>query len=136
MASTWYEQLKDPRWQRKRLEVMQRDEFRCRVCFDDKETLNVHHGYYEKGKAPWEYNDDTLWTLCEQCHNETVGCLMHDIHLEIGRIDPHFLNEFFGFMIEFNRYLHEVIMNGNSIVFSPNRGCRIPKVFVTEKQEA
>ncbi len=33
--------------------------------------LNVHHKYYVKGKAPWEYEDDALVTLCEECHRET-----------------------------------------------------------------
>lgn len=33
--------------------------------------LNVHHKYYIKGKAPWEYEDDALVTLCEECHRET-----------------------------------------------------------------
>ena len=28
--SDYVEKLKDPRWQRKRLEIMQRDGFRCR----------------------------------------------------------------------------------------------------------
>lgn len=30
--------------------------------------LNVHHHYYIKGYNPWEYNDDALTTLCEDCH--------------------------------------------------------------------
>ena len=32
--------------------------------------LNVHHKYYIKGKAPWEYEDDALITLCEYCHKK------------------------------------------------------------------
>lgn len=67
---TYSEKLKDPRWQKKRLEIMQRDEFACRNCGEDKDTLNVHHGYYERGLDPWEYPDDTLHTLCEKCHQE------------------------------------------------------------------
>ena len=30
--------------------------------------LNVHHKYYVKGKAPWEYENDALITLCQDCH--------------------------------------------------------------------
>lgn len=30
--------------------------------------LNVHHTYYVEGKNPWEYPDDALETLCEDCH--------------------------------------------------------------------
>jgi len=69
---TYAEKLKDPRWQRKRLEVMERDNFRCRHCYDDKETLHVHHTYYLKGKDPWDYPDDAYLTLCKECH-EDIG---------------------------------------------------------------
>lgn len=40
------EKLKDPRWQKKRLEILNRDEFACRFCGDNKSTLNVHHISY------------------------------------------------------------------------------------------
>lgn len=32
--------------------------------------LNVHHKYYVRGKKPWEYDDDTLVTLCADCHKK------------------------------------------------------------------
>lgn len=32
--------------------------------------LNIHHQYYVKGKFPWEYDDDALVTLCEDCHKK------------------------------------------------------------------
>lgn len=32
--------------------------------------LNVHHKYYVKGKSPWEYSDEALITLCEDCHKK------------------------------------------------------------------
>jgi len=60
----------DPRWQRKRLEVMQRDGFACICCKEDKETLNVHHSYYVAGRDLWEYPTTTLFTLCHKCHKE------------------------------------------------------------------
>lgn len=63
--------LKDPRWQRRRLEIMQRDDFTCNHCGSTKNTLNVHHLYYVKNKMPWEYPDDALITLCEECHEQT-----------------------------------------------------------------
>ena len=65
---TYAEKLRDPRWQKKRLEIMERDSFLCRVCFDKDKTLNVHHRYYEKNKAPWDYENEALITLCEECH--------------------------------------------------------------------
>ena len=69
MSSESYVQLlRDPRWQKKRLEIMERDKFRCVQCDEDRETLHVHHTYYEYGKLPWEYPEHTLITFCESCH--------------------------------------------------------------------
>lgn len=64
----WFERLQDPRWQRKRLEIMQRDKFMCQCCHETSLHLNVHHKYYENGKDPWDYEDKTLITLCKECH--------------------------------------------------------------------
>jgi hypothetical protein len=66
----YYEKLRDPRWQRKRLEIMQRDKFQCRECKSESSTLNVHHFWYDKGAEPWEYDNGVLITLCEGCHKE------------------------------------------------------------------
>jgi hypothetical protein len=65
---TYSEQLKHPNWQRRRLEIMQRDEFACQCCYDDETTLHVHHKRYVKGRMAWEYPDAELVTLCEGCH--------------------------------------------------------------------
>lgn len=64
---TYAEKLKDPRWQRKRLEVMQRDDFKCRDCGTPDQQLTVHHCHYERGE-PWKTNASFLLTLCGDCH--------------------------------------------------------------------
>lgn len=64
----YWELLRDPQWQRKRLEVMERAEFRCDTCDADDKTLNVHHRIYRKNALPWEYADHELVCLCEDCH--------------------------------------------------------------------
>jgi len=46
----------------------ERDRFTCCSCGDDESPLNVHHLYYKKGCAPWDYPDFSLLTLCEDCH--------------------------------------------------------------------
>lgn len=61
------EKLRDPRWQKKRLEIMQRDNFSCQSCGDDQSTLNVHH--FEYHGEPWEVENKLLITLCESCHS-------------------------------------------------------------------
>ncbi len=66
---TYKEQLLDPRWQKKRLEILSRDEFRCQQCYDDNKTLMVHHLYYGKGLMAWEAENEHLLTLCKECHD-------------------------------------------------------------------
>lgn len=62
------EKLKDPRWQKLRLKVLERDEWACLSCGDTESTLVIHYTYYQHGKDPWEYPLNSLMTLCENCH--------------------------------------------------------------------
>jgi len=60
--------LKDPRWQKKRLQILERDNWTCCFCGDTESTLHVHHIVYS-GK-PWEQRDASYLTLCETCHEQ------------------------------------------------------------------
>lgn len=60
--------LKDPRWQKKRLEILNRDKFTCKLCKDTETTLQVHHLEYYGN--PWDAESKCLITLCEHCHLE------------------------------------------------------------------
>lgn len=62
------EQIKSPLWQKRRLEILSRDNFTCQICGCKDKTLHVHHLVYEKGKMIWEYPNHQLITLCEECH--------------------------------------------------------------------
>ncbi len=65
--------LLDPRWQKKRIEILQRDDFTCQLCGDSESTLHVHHCFYRKNNLPWDYPNSSLITLCYDCHDyETV----------------------------------------------------------------
>lgn len=64
--NTYADKLKDPRWQKKRLEIMQRDGFMCVWCYDESSTLHVHHLEYRND--PWDVPNSSLITLCEDCH--------------------------------------------------------------------
>lgn len=68
--SNYFTLLKDPRWQKKRLEIMNRDGFKCQDCGHDDLPLNIHHKYYIYGMTPWDYDNDILITLCEECHQQ------------------------------------------------------------------
>lgn len=65
---TYFEKLKDPRWQKMRLEIFERDQWECRYCKSKTQTLVVHHTYYLPGREPWEYEEQDLITLCIECH--------------------------------------------------------------------
>lgn len=67
--SNYSELLKDPRWQKRRLEIFNRDEWKCVECGTITETLHVHHKKYVYGKMPWEAPDEDLITYCEGCHD-------------------------------------------------------------------
>lgn len=60
--------LQHPNWQKKRLEILQRDNWKCVKCTDGKSTLHVHHIKYKSGCKPWEYENDNFETLCSACH--------------------------------------------------------------------
>jgi 5-methylcytosine-specific restriction endonuclease McrA len=68
MANQSYsEKLKDPRWQKKRLEILERDGWACRFCGCKEKTLHAHHTIYLK-PDPWDYPDKVIITLCDDCH--------------------------------------------------------------------
>lgn len=64
------EKLKDPRWQKKRLEVLEFYGWECSLCGDTESMLHVHHRDYFKGREPWEYEVSQLEVLCKTCHSE------------------------------------------------------------------
>lgn len=62
-----------PKWQKKRLQIMERDSFRCQLCHSEEKTLCVHHRYYIDDRNVWDYTHHCYITLCEQCHG-----IIHD----------------------------------------------------------
>jgi hypothetical protein len=69
MSKTYWEKLKDPRWQACRLRVFEHAQFTCSDCGDTDKTLHVHHTIYRKGCEPWEHAIGTdLVCVCETCH--------------------------------------------------------------------
>ena len=90
--TSYYEKLKDVRWQKKRLEVLNERQWTCQHCgigggeLHGKQ-LQVHHGYYEKNLDPWEYDNTTLWVLCNECH-ENIEVLLLEIRRKLGAVRP------------------------------------------------
>lgn len=116
--SEYSKKLRDPRWQKMRLEILSRDEFTCQKCFDSESTLNVHHCYYEYGKEPWDYPAKSLVTLCETCHEEESAAadVKSDLILILsqrGLLYQHFHDLCTGFIgFDFNSPEHNCSMLG------------------------
>jgi hypothetical protein len=66
----YQDKLKDPRWQRKRLEVFQSADWRCQLCGETEKPLHAHHCYYQKRRDPWDYPPGAIIALCEDCHQK------------------------------------------------------------------
>ena len=75
--SNYSTKLKDPRWQKKRLQIMNRDKFKCKLCGDEETTLNVHHIEYT-AEHIWDEPKENLITLCEHCHSEVESIKKSD----------------------------------------------------------
>ena len=58
-----------PNWQRMRLFILDRDNFKCRECGDEHSVLHVHHKHYSSGFI-WEIDPKALITLCDKCHGK------------------------------------------------------------------
>lgn len=71
MSKSYSEKLKDPRWQKKRLEILERDKYICQECDIRWTEMHVHHKYYKRNTEPWEYDGDALVSLCDNCHRQT-----------------------------------------------------------------
>lgn len=69
---TYTELLKDPRWIETSKHIREWDGEVCLLCGDSGSSANlqVHHLYYDQNKNPWEYNRESLVTLCEKCHRK------------------------------------------------------------------
>lgn len=68
MELSYSEKLKFDEWKEKREYILYRDGLRCVLCDNDSKTLHCHHKKYINGTFPWEYDDNLLITLCEDCH--------------------------------------------------------------------
>jgi 5-methylcytosine-specific restriction endonuclease McrA len=71
--SDYGKKLNDIRWKSKCIEIKKRDKGKCKICGSTK-YLNVHHRQYHfvtslnQFKNPWDYPQDILVTLCNDCH--------------------------------------------------------------------
>lgn len=113
----YHERLRDPRWQRKRLEIMDRDRFACQFCLAKDKTLNVHHGFYAKGRDPWDYPDESLLTLCEECHAVTEQSKT-EAHAAMALLDGEGLRRVAGYAAGLRAF--ELPVDSRSVAYIPD----------------
>lgn len=137
---TYSELLRSPLWQKKRLEIFERDNYTCQYCGSTTKELHVHHKTYKKGANPWEYDNDDLISLCHDCHeyetndkkdlylifknicalsrkcgfSEQFLCsLLSNIQDELGRlVDGEPINNLHGSIIESTFYGTQILHDG------------------------
>lgn len=87
---TYEEKLLHPKWQKKKAEILERDNYTCRSCGSKDVTLHAHHIFYIPDTDPWDYKDDDLLTFCEICHNtqHLIGNTLRDYLIQLIRDNP------------------------------------------------
>lgn len=111
---SYTERLLDPLWQKKRVVILQRDNFTCQYCGDKTQTLHIHHLCYNPNYLPWDVNDDALITICKDCHKidhlENLSIMEKELINQL-----HSLKQAYGSSTDF-KYIHNIIRNINKII--------------------
>lgn len=100
---TYSEKRQDPRWQQKRLRILELANWMCHDCGANTTGLQVHHCIYLPGYQPWDYPDELLLSLCDKCH-EFRQSRETDCHIRLARHlrtkPPHMLDVFAQLLVE------------------------------------
>jgi len=92
------EQYQHPLWQKKKNEIYVRDGWTCQSCKKDcyqlAAQLHAHHIYRVKNYHLWDYDNESIITLCRDCHEKADDPALKKIagilvwKMFIGEIDP------------------------------------------------
>ena len=103
------EQCRRPEWQKKRLEIMERDGWACIRCGKKDRTLHVHHRYYVRGRDVWDYPVAAYMTLCNHCHKDETKTEKIE-----GRVEAAVLDMMFG------RFGNDALLNLYDTLLGPD----------------
>lgn len=81
--NNYSDKLKNPKWQKKRLEILNLHGFKCEKCGCEDKELHVHHRFYLKGREVWQYDNDVFQVLCCDCHEKE-----HEKGKEVNEVIP------------------------------------------------
>lgn len=122
-ARKWHaEQREHPKWQRRRLEIMDKADFACERCGDDETQLHVHHKYYVWDNELWDYPDEALECLCRKCHQAVEDAKVESKSLdeEIRRLTkllaPDYTNQIVGYL----RGMACLYLNRDEVIPAPD----------------
>lgn len=110
---SYAEQLKDVRWQRKRLELQEARGWKCERCeASGNDQLHIHHRFYSRSLMAWEYPPWGYQALCAACH-EAVQAKLESIHesvavaLDYGIQEDHLLGYIHGSVMRSHPTFHK-----------------------------
>lgn len=130
---SYSEKLKDPRWQKFRLKIFERDYWQCMRCDCDNKQLHAHHLRYENGKDPWEYNSEEIVTLCEDCHakaHDDDENVRYQVYKEIIPISNRWRDE----ILEFNKFYLNFYEDKRNITESHDHYCRCIRAYFIDAE--
>lgn len=126
----YLKKLKDPRWQKKRLEILQRDDWTCQICLDKESTLHVHHRDYIKNTDPWNYPDKFLCTLCETCHESETLYMSEQISYLIQEAKLSFFSNDVWYLMMIAHHLQDKDLNWREFIMEVLEwACRTNNIF-------
>lgn len=102
-------------WQKRRLEIMQKANFKCWSCDSGEKQLNVHHLYYVSGREPWQYPDWSLRSLCADCHKDEHN----------KQHDPDYIDAECGYTKHYFEHMIDVLNDNEHIGYSWDISCEM-----------
>ena len=64
---------KSSAWEKKRLEILERDNYECQVCKEEggfTPATTVHHILHLENRPDLAFDNDNLLSVCAACHNK------------------------------------------------------------------
>ena len=96
----YFESLHDIRWKNKRQEILARDNHTCKRCGKEGCYLEVHHIIYRNGLMAWEYKNNELMSLCQDCHQDISLNIKNGRAIVNGLIHDKEKEKYFIFLLE------------------------------------
>lgn len=105
---SYKQKLLDPRWQKKRLEVLNRKSWSCQICGESKKPLHVHHLCYSDTYNPWDVEDSALQSLCEDCHKIKHLTNLSDFEKKLISVITHWADVYDGKDLTTSLFVREI----------------------------